>query len=670
MGRVAVESAAVEHGASRDPKFALTKFRPPTLPATLVSRSELHDRLTAGAGRRLTVVVGSAGAGKSVLLADWVAARPPGVTSWLSCHGADTDAVRFWAGFIDAPRVVDPEFGADAAGLLAMDEQISADVIASIANDAARLPAGSAIIVDDFHIASPAVSRNMIELVECWPAESAQLVLASRYDPPLRLHRMRISGELCEVRDRDLYFSLADSRDLLANFGVQLSDADLAVLHQRSEGWPAALQMAALSLRGTTDPARVARALEVHSHTIAEYFIAEVLDQQPPEVARFMLDTSILSVLTADACTAITGRPDAAALLHGIDTAHLFLVALDEERTSFRYHSMVRQMLHAELRARDQPREHMLQLQAAQWSESAGDSRRAARHFLAARQADRALALLQDRVVTDFLQDPGLPAPPDLSTVDPALLADVPDQLLGLAADLLLSGETTCGGQYLDLLERARPSIRPESRLAARYAAIQSFRYAVTGRLDMAVDAALRARVIQKQTQLSDGWNAAVPLILLRVYPCLDDLGAVEREAAAALAVPAVPEPAKLVLVPGALALGRLGSGHLAEAADAAKAAEAAARRLGFDRHFFAVDYLRALAGLALERRDLDAAEHLTEQTLIDIGAAAAPLRVPGAAGPGPDLGRPRKAPRGAGRDRVGAASPTRGKLGAAGPSR
>ena len=617
MGRVVPGSAAVEHGASGDPKFALTKFKPPTLPATLVRRSELHYRLTAGAGRRLTVVVGSAGAGKSVLLADWAAARPPGVTSWLSCGGADTDSVRFWAGFIEARRVIDPKFGADAADLLAMDGQMSADVIASIANDAARLPARSAIIVDDFHIAASAVSRNMTELVECWPAESTQLVLASRYDPPLRLHRMRISGELCEIRDRDLYFSLADSRDLLANFGVQLSDADLAMLHRRSEGWPAALQMAALSLRGTTDPARVARALEVRSQTIAEYFIAEVLDQQPPEVARFMLDTSILSVLTASLCAAVTGRQDAAALLHGIDTAHLFLVARDEERTSFRYHPLVRQMLHAELRARDQAREHMLQLRAAEWRESAGDTRRAARHFLAAQQAGRALALLQDRVVTDFLHDPGLPAPPDLGTVDPSLLADAPDQLLGLAADLLLSGDTARGGQYLDLLERARPSIPPDSRLAARYATIQSFRYAVIGQLDKAVDAAMRARGIQEQTQLTDEWNAAVPLILLRVYPCLDDLGAVEREAAAALATPALPEPAKLVLVPGALALARLESGHLAEAADAAKAAEADARRLGFERHFFAVDHLRALAGLALERRDLDAAEHLTEQTLL-----------------------------------------------------
>jgi len=119
------------------------------------------------------------------------------------------------------------------------------------ANDAAKLPAGSAIIVDDFHNAAPAVGGPMTDLVERWPAETVQLVLASRTDPPLRLHRLRMSDELCELRDGDLRFSLAESGDLLASFGVQLAAADLALLHQRSEGWAAALQMASLSLRGT-----------------------------------------------------------------------------------------------------------------------------------------------------------------------------------------------------------------------------------------------------------------------------------------------------------------------------------------------------------------------------------------------------------------------------------
>jgi LuxR family maltose regulon positive regulatory protein len=609
-------SVAAGRGALQGARFASTKFRPTTLPTTLIPRPVLHDRLAAGAGQRLTVVVGSAGAGKSVLLSSWAAARPAGTTSWLSCGKADASRIRFWAGFIEAPRGVEPGFGADAADLLAMDGAMSADVTASIANDAAKLPKGSAIIVDDFHTVAGEVCGDMTDLVERWPAETAQLVLASRSDPPLRLHRLRMSGQLCELRDRDLYFSLAESHDLLANFGVDVSPDELALLHQRSEGWAAALQMVALSLRDTSDPVRVARALDVRGRAIARYFISEVLEQQPAEVAQFMLDTSILGQLTAGACAAITGRQDAAALLRSIDAANLFLVALDEERTSFRYHHLVRQVLRAELRARDRARELALQVGAAEWFESTGDTRRAVRYFLAARQADRALAVMQDRVVPDFLHAPVLPAALDLSMIAPSMLANVPDRLLAVAADLLTWGDTARGGEYLDLLERAQPPIPPESRLAARFAVLRSFRYALIGQLDEAVREALAGRALQERTGLTDEWSAAVPLILLRVYRWLEDFHAVEREAAAALAMPELPEPARLVLVPGAQALAWFESGHLARAAGAAGAADAQARRLGFGQHFFAVDYLRALAGLALERRDLDAAEQLTEQAL------------------------------------------------------
>lgn len=276
-------------------------------------------------------------------MSSWSAARAPDVTAWLSCDEADANPVRFWAGFIEASQLAAPGFGADAADLLAMDGGVSPDVTASIANDAAKLPAGSAVVVDDFHYAAPAVSGLMTDLVERWPGEVAQLVLASRFDPALRLHRLRMAGEL----------------------------------------------------RGARDPARAARALQVNGHAIAEYFIAEVLDQQAPEIAGFMLDVSVLGTLTAEACAAVTGRSDAAVLLRGIDAASLFLVPLDEERTAFRYHHLVRQLLRTELRARDPAREQALQLRAAQWFETAGDARRAARHFLAARQADQALTLLR-----------------------------------------------------------------------------------------------------------------------------------------------------------------------------------------------------------------------------------------------------------------------------------
>jgi LuxR family maltose regulon positive regulatory protein len=610
------EGATAGHGPLRGTRFALTKFRPPAPPATLITRSALYDRLAEGASQRLTVVVGSAGAGKSVLLADWAAARPSGMTSWLSCDRADGDPVRFWSGFIEAPRTVEPGFGADAADLIAMDRRMSADVTGSIANDAAKLPAGSAFIVDDFHFAAAGAAADMTDLIERWPAEIVQLVLASRFDPALRQHRLRMSGELNEIRDRDLYFSLSESRDLLAKFGAHLSDADLALLHQRSEGWPAVLQMAALSLRGTTDPARVTRVVDVHSAAIASYFVSEVLDQQQPELAQFMLDTSILmGVLTADVCAAVTGRQDAAALLRVIDSAHLFLVALDDDRTSFRYHRLVRQVLRAELRSRDRTREQTLQVRAAEWFEATGDARRAAAHYLAAQQADRALALMEDRVVPDFLRVPAMPEPLVLNVADPSILAETPERLLGLATHLLLSGDMARGGEYLDLLEQAG-KIQPESGLAARFAAFQSFRYAVAGQLETAVQKALAARATQDRTQLTDQWNVAVPLILISVYTCLGDFPAAEREAAAALATPGVAESVKLVMVPGARALAWFEAGHLAKAADAAKAADTDSRRLGFDQHFMAVDHLRALSGLALEHRDLDAAEQLIERVL------------------------------------------------------
>jgi LuxR family maltose regulon positive regulatory protein len=607
---------AAGRSASAGARFAQTKFRPTTLPTTLVTRPALHDRLRAGAGKKLTVVVGSAGAGKSVLLSSWAASRPPDATSWLSCDKADADPVRFWMAFVEAPRSLAPGFGADAADLLAIDSAMSADVTASIANDAARLPAGSAIIVDDFQAAASAVAKAMTDLVERWPAGTAQLVLASRSDPPLRLHRLRMSGDLCELRDRDLSFSFAESQDLLANFGVEVGADELALLHKRSEGWAAVMQMVALTLRGSRDPERAARALDIRSHAIADYFVSEVLEHQPPDVVQFMLDTSVLSELTAGACSAVTDRQDAEVLLHEINAANLFLVALDDEQTSFRYHHLVRKVLRAELRARDRARETALQLRAAEWFEAVGDTRRAARHLLAAQQVDRALTLVQDRVVPDFLRDPTLPAVLDLGRIGPAKLADVPERLLAIAADLLTCGDTVRGGEYLAQLEQARPSIPPESRLAARFAAMQAFHYGLLGQLDEAVAEALAARAIQEQTQLKDEWNTVVPLILLRVYNCVEDFPAIEREAAAALVLPDLPESARVMLVPGAQALAWFQAGRLAEAATAAREAQAGARRLGFDEHFFAVDHLRVLSGLALERRDLDAAEQLTERTL------------------------------------------------------
>jgi LuxR family transcriptional regulator, maltose regulon positive regulatory protein len=612
-GFVALDPVA-GRGTSATPVFATAKFRSPSLPYTLVVRAGLCDRLTAGAASRLTVVIGSAGAGKSVLLSSWASVRSPELTAWLSCDDADTNPVRFWAGFAEALRTIDPAFGVDTAQLLAMDEAVSADVIASMANDAAKLPDGSAVIVDDFHKAAPAVSADMADLIERWPPGVVQIVLATRSDPPLALHRLRMSEELCELRDDDLRFSLDQSRLLLANFGVGVEPADLARLHDTSEGWAAALQMAALSIRRANDPGQLARALDLHSYEIPDYFISEVLDRQPADVAQFMLDTSVLCDLTAPACTAVTGRQDSAAALRMLYAAGLFLIPLDHERTSFRYHHLVKDVLRAELRARDRARERELQLRAAEWFDSAGDIRRSVRQYIAAGQGERALSRLQDGGIGEFLRDPADLPPPDLSAIAPELLESAPDRVLSLAAELFICGDLTNCAKCLDLIDRAGLSADAEPRLAARIAGSRAALFAHTGKEDDAVRQAEEARRIVEHAQLADDWVSLSIANLARVYAYLGDYEAVEREAA--VAARDLRGPVARVAVPGAQAAAWLELGNLDKAAKAADAADQEAGILGFDRHFFALDHLRALAGLAMERRDLDAAERFTERAL------------------------------------------------------
>ena len=194
-----------------------------------------------------------------------------------------------------------------------------------------------------------------------------------------------------------------------------------------------------------------------------------------------------------------------------------------------------------------------LQLRAAEWLESIGDTRRATRHLLAAQQVDRALALLHDHVASDFLHDPAPPAALDLSLINPALLVSAPDRLLGLAAHLLLWGDVVQGGQYLDQLERAQPAPASDSRLAARVEAMQSLRHALAGDVRAALRHALAARSIEERALPGDEWNAVVPLVLLRAYTWLEDVESVDLTGPGAeVTIPGLPE-ATSVRVEGSL---------------------------------------------------------------------------------------------------------------------
>ena len=207
-----------------------------------------------------------------MLLADWLSSRPERPAGWLGCDEADGDPFRFFAGLIEALRRAsgDPGLGEDARQLLDLDGAVSVDVVAALTDDLEGTGGPEALVIDDFHLTGTAGAKALGLLVEHRPP-SLQLVLATRLDPQLRLHRMRSYGQLVELRDRDLSFSPEETKRFLASFDVELDEPDVDLVHDRSEGWAAGLQMAAISIVGSPDPFEAARRVEMHRHTVARY---------------------------------------------------------------------------------------------------------------------------------------------------------------------------------------------------------------------------------------------------------------------------------------------------------------------------------------------------------------------------------------------------------------
>ena len=220
------------------------------------------------------------------------------------------------------------------------------------------------LVIDDFHLAGAASADTLRWLVEYHPP-SLQLVVASRVDPPLRVPRMRAHQDLVELRDGDLAFSVEETRSLLAGFGVLLDEPELALVHRRSEGWVAGLQMAAISIQGSPDPATAAGRVQLDRYTVADYFLEEVLSRQRPEVADFMLATSVLDELSVPACTALCGQ-GSAKMLELLYGTHMFVTIVDDEARTYRYHQLIKEVLQHELHARDPARERRLHEAAAQ----------------------------------------------------------------------------------------------------------------------------------------------------------------------------------------------------------------------------------------------------------------------------------------------------------------
>ena len=581
----------------------------------LVRRARLLDQLDRGDQVRLALVVGPAGAGKTMLAADCLAARPQRPSAWLSCDAADADPLRFVAAIIEAARVGfgQPWVGEDARQLIRLDGEVSADAIAALADDL-DVPDGARILViDDFHLAGAASADTLRWLVEYHPP-SLQLVVASRVDPPLRVHRLRAHQDLVELRDGDLAFSVEETRSLMAGFGVWLDEPDLALVHRRSEGWAAGLQMAAISIQGSPDRATAAGRVQLHRHTVADYFLEEVLSHQPPEVIEFMLSTSVLDELSVPACTALCG-PGSAKMLEFLYGTHMFVAIVDDEARTYRYHHLIREVLQTELRAREPALEKKMHEAAAQYLIEAGQIGAAARHLLAAGARTAAFTLLSEGVVRDVLTNPTVGSALDLDEIRPELFAGEPEFLLSLAAELLWRGAFERGSRAAALARQCRidPGRQPE--LAVRLALVNMLHCTFIGHFDEAVAHREWARLFEADADSIGDWIVTLDILAMYCHTYLGHFSEA-RQLADALMSAHVSAPLTEVFCPGLISQAAFIEGALEEAGVLAASTVTAARRLHFDHHYFGMYALRTTGLLALERHDLAAAAEPVERVL------------------------------------------------------
>src|SRR6185437_2234350 len=331
----------------------------------VVSRTGLFERL--GGSARVTVISAPPGSGKSVLLRSWV--REAGLvdsTAWVSVGRDDRDPQVFWLSVLDALRQT-------SAGSRLVQELTAAPdldgwaVMERLLKDLAPLPERIWLVLDDVHELGSADARRQLELLLMRGPPELRFMLATRHDLRLGLHRLRLEGELTEIRAAHLRFSLAEARELFAAAGVELPEAALGMLYERTEGWAAGLRLAALSLAGHPDPVRFAAEFSGSERTVAEYLLAEVLERQSQEVRRLLLRTSILERVSGPLADALTGSAGGELILQELEAANAFVMSVDAARSWFRYHRLFADLLHMELRRTAPAEVDALHRTAARW---------------------------------------------------------------------------------------------------------------------------------------------------------------------------------------------------------------------------------------------------------------------------------------------------------------
>ena len=359
----------------------------------MVLRPVLFERLSAPAPGTVTLVCAPAGSGKTVLLRSW-AAQIEEAVAWVTVERGERDSQRFCLHLIDAL--------ADAAGDDVI-ERVSpapgfagAAVVERLLTQLERLEEPVQVVIDDLHELDSEEALVWLEMLLTRLPPALRVLLATREEPALGLHRLRLAGELTELRASELRFSLDETRALFRSSGVTLSDTAVASLHERTEGWAAGLRLAAISLAAHPDPERFVSEFSGSERTVAGYLLAEVLEGQPPEARDLLLRTSMLERVCGRLADAVTGGNGAEAILQRLEDQNAFVTALDAARTWFRYHHLFADLLRLELRRTAPDTIPSLHLAAAAWHEHAGDVVEAVRHYQEAGDWAAASRLLLD----------------------------------------------------------------------------------------------------------------------------------------------------------------------------------------------------------------------------------------------------------------------------------
>ena len=435
-----------------------TKLRVPRLQRDFVPRLRLVEALEEGLARRLILVCGPAGFGKTALLADWVrrGGRP---VAWLSLDAGDNDPARFWRHAVAAVDRVRPGIAERADPLLGPPAPPSFEgLVTALINELAAQPGDDELllVLDDYHlIDTRQVHDSLLFLLEHLPS-GLHLVLASRSDPPLPLARLRAGAQLAELRAGELRFTAEEAAALLR----EAVDADLpgtavAALAARTEGWAAGLQLAALSLRGQPDVAGFVAAFSGSHRYVLDYLTDEVLEGQTDRVREFLLETSVLERLSGPLCDAVTGRAGGQAMLEQVERANLFLVPLDEVRGWWRYHQLFADLLRARLKQQAPGRAAGLHHNAAAWCEEHGLADDAVRHALAAGDTTWAARLIERHFDETFWPGERATVQRWLAAVPAALAGSRPRLCLVRAILALAGGDAEGAGPPLDAAERA-----------------------------------------------------------------------------------------------------------------------------------------------------------------------------------------------------------------------